>query len=199
MEVDDDALASMITGYTREAGVRNSGTHDRGGRAGRGQGNCGRDERAGRRHEGFALTRIWASRSSSRMLRSGSTGPGIAVGLAWTPVGGDILFIEATQMEGTGKLILTGQLGDVMKESAQTALSFIAANAKGAGHCGGLPLEVRHPYACPGRGDSEGRSVGRRHHADGAGVAADRKTRAERPGDDRGDHPPRGACCRSAA
>ena len=49
--------------------------------------------------------------------------PGVATGLAWTPVGGDILFIEATRMPGKGKLILTGQLGDVMKESAQAALS----------------------------------------------------------------------------
>jgi ATP-dependent Lon protease len=54
---------------------------------------------------------------------------GIAVGLAWTPVGGDILFIEATRMSGTGKLILTGSLGDVMKESAQAALSYLRAQA----------------------------------------------------------------------
>ena len=55
--------------------------------------------------------------------------PGVATGLAWTPVGGDILFIEATQMPGKGKLVLTGQLGDVMKESAQAALSFVRAQA----------------------------------------------------------------------
>ncbi len=54
--------------------------------------------------------------------------PGIAIGLAWTQVGGDILFIEATKMPGEGKLQLTGQLGDVMKESAQAALSFIRSN-----------------------------------------------------------------------
>lgn len=53
---------------------------------------------------------------------------GVVTGLAWTPVGGDILFIEATQMPGTGKLILTGQLGDVMKESAQIALSLVRSN-----------------------------------------------------------------------
>ncbi len=56
--------------------------------------------------------------------------PGVATGLAWTPVGGDILFIETTKMPGHGKLIITGQLGDVMKESAQAALSLIKANAK---------------------------------------------------------------------
>jgi len=57
--------------------------------------------------------------------------PGVATGLAWTPAGGDILFIEATSMPGTGKLNLTGQLGDVMKESAQAALSYIRSRAEG--------------------------------------------------------------------
>jgi len=55
--------------------------------------------------------------------------PGVATGLAWTPVGGDILFVESARMPGTGKLILTGQLGDVMKESAQAALSLVKAQA----------------------------------------------------------------------
>lgn len=61
------------------------------------------------------------------------TDAGIAMGLAWTPVGGDILFIEATRMPGTGKLILTGSLGDVMKESAQTALSYLRSQGKKLG------------------------------------------------------------------
>ena len=59
--------------------------------------------------------------------------PGVATGLAWTPVGGDILFIEATRIPGSGRLILTGQLGDVMKESAQTALSLVKAQSVSLG------------------------------------------------------------------
>jgi ATP-dependent Lon protease len=58
---------------------------------------------------------------------------GVATGLAWTPVGGDILFIEATRMPGNGRLILTGQLGEVMKESAQAALSLVKARAQQLG------------------------------------------------------------------
>ena len=59
----------------------------------------------------------------------GSDIPGVATGLAWTPVGGDILLIEASRSPGTGRLILTGQLGEVMKESAQAALSLVKAHA----------------------------------------------------------------------
>src|SRR5438128_1766656 len=59
--------------------------------------------------------------------------PGVATGLAWTPVGGDILFIEATRIPGEGRLILTGQLGEVMRESAQAALSLVKARASGFG------------------------------------------------------------------
>ena len=59
--------------------------------------------------------------------------PGVATGLAWTPVGGDILFIEATRIPGSGRLILTGQLGDVMKESAQAALSIVKNRAAALG------------------------------------------------------------------
>ncbi|HEX7115402.1 MAG TPA: endopeptidase La, partial [Steroidobacter sp.] len=59
--------------------------------------------------------------------------PGVATGLAWTPVGGDILFIESTRVPGSGKLILTGQLGDVMKESAQAALSLVKSQASRLG------------------------------------------------------------------
>ncbi len=72
-------------------------------------------------------------RAFEREVAERTVEPGVAVGLAWTPVGGDILFIEATRMSGKGKLTLTGQLGDVMKESAQAALSWIKARTAALG------------------------------------------------------------------
>src|SRR5665811_1106255 len=62
-------------------------------------------------------------------IRDSTSIPGVATGLAWTPVGGDILFIEATRVPGKGALILTGQLGDVMRESAQAALTLAKSRA----------------------------------------------------------------------
>ena len=58
------------------------------------------------------------------------TRPGVAVGLAWTGMGGEIMFIEASRMQGSGELVLTGQLGDVMKESAQIALNWVRASSQ---------------------------------------------------------------------
>ena len=56
--------------------------------------------------------------------------PGVAIGLAWTPLGGEIMFVEASRMDGEGQLTLTGQLGNVMKESAHLAISWLRSNAK---------------------------------------------------------------------
>jgi ATP-dependent Lon protease len=120
--ISDAALAAIVRDYTREAGVRN----------------LEREIGSVFRHvamkiaEGQAQTVavdaadlhaiLGARRFESEMAQMTSV-PGVATGLAWTPVGGDILFIEATRVPGSGKLILTGQLGDVMKESAQAALT----------------------------------------------------------------------------
>ena len=125
--------------------------------------------------------------------------PGVAIGLAWTPVGGEVLFIEASRMAGTGSLTLTGQLGDVMKESARAALSWLRAHADDLRHRSGLLQERRDARPRAGRRDPEGRTVGRRDDGDGAGVGADRPAGARRPRDDRRDHAVRAACCRSAA
>ena len=90
-----------------------------------------------------------------------SSVPGVATGLAWTPVGGDILFIEAARMPGRGKLILTGQLGDVMKESAQAALSLVKARARAARHrAEALEKSDIHVHVPAGATPKDGPSAG---------------------------------------
>jgi ATP-dependent Lon protease len=127
-EIADDALEAIIGDYTREAGVRNLE---------REIGSVCRHV-AVRIAEGSLTRRTIAAADLHEILgpkrfeaevamRTGI--PGVATGLAWTPVGGDILFIEAARTPGSGRLILTGQLGDVMKESAQAALSLVKARA----------------------------------------------------------------------
>lgn len=132
LEFEDEALRGIISGYTREAGVRNLerkiATVSRG---------VARDVAGGTLTKAIitkdSLTKYLGQQRFFPDVAERINRPGIAVGLAWTPVGGDILFVEATKMKGKGNLILTGQLGDVMKESAQAALSFIASNASSLG------------------------------------------------------------------
>ncbi|MDD3807234.1 MAG: endopeptidase La, partial [Candidatus Marinimicrobia bacterium] len=128
----NDGISTIIEGYTRESGVRNLE---------REIANICRKVAREKVEKGIRKRRItssmvtrylgktrYYSEIAERMIK-----PGIAVGLAWTAVGGDILFIEATKMPGDGKLILTGKLGEVMQESAQAALSFIRANVEQLG------------------------------------------------------------------
>ncbi len=128
-EITDDALRRVIADYTREAGVRNLE---------REIGNLFRDVAMRVAQGSETRVRIDADdvaailgpqRFESEVAMRTSM-PGVATGLAWTPVGGDILFIEATRTPGSGRLILTGQLGDVMKESAQAALTLVKARAE---------------------------------------------------------------------
>jgi ATP-dependent Lon protease len=87
--------------------------------------------------------------------------PGVATGLAWTPVGGDILFIEASRMPGNGRLILTGQLGDVMKESAQAAMSLLKTRAAAMGIEASLFTEKDvHVHVPAGATPKDGPSAG---------------------------------------
>jgi ATP-dependent Lon protease len=130
--ISDEALRAIIDDYTREAGVRNLE---------REIGNVFRNI-AVRVAEGNAqqvqvgpdeLAPILGPRKFEAEVAMRSGVPGVATGLAWTPVGGDILFVEAARTPGAGRLILTGQLGDVMKESAQAALSLVKARAGALG------------------------------------------------------------------
>jgi ATP-dependent Lon protease len=130
IEFADAALTAIIDEYTREAGVRNLerqiGTICR--------------KVARQVAEGKTKGKLRVSAKRARELlgkrrffsesRRRTKVPGVATGLAWTPVGGEVLFVEATAVPGSGNLTITGQLGDVMKESAQAALSWVRAHAK---------------------------------------------------------------------
>ena len=136
-EIDDAALGAIIRGHTREAGVRNLereiGSVLRNVAAHVAEGHAG-PVRIGPDD----LPPILGPSRFEPEVAERAAVPGVATGLAWTPVGGDILFIESTRMPGSGKLILTGQLGDVMKESAQAALSLLKSRAGGLGIEAGL-------------------------------------------------------------
>ena len=127
-EIDIDALRLMIKGYTREAGVRSL------------------EREIGKALRHAAVQIAEGSSSKVTITANDLTGvlgqprfegeiamrtsvPGVATGLAWTPVGGDILFIEATRVPGKGAFILTGQLGEVMRESVQAALTLVKSRA----------------------------------------------------------------------
>jgi ATP-dependent Lon protease len=134
----DRALRAIVAEYTREAGVRNLereiGTVCRkvARKVAEGNGKPGRTSISPERVRELLGRPRFLAEAKRRTQQ-----PGVATGLAWTPVGGDVLFIEATAMPGKGKLTITGQLGDVMKESAQAALSYVR------GH---------HPDIAPGLG-----------------------------------------------
>ena len=130
--IEDEALRLIIKGYTREAGVRS----------------LEREIGKALRHaavqiaEGSAqkvtigtndLIAVLGQPRFEGEIALRTSVPGVATGLAWTPVGGDILFIEATRVPGKGSLILTGQLGDVMRESAQAALTLVKSRASQLG------------------------------------------------------------------
>ena len=127
-EIDPDALRLIIKGYTREAGVRNLEREI--GKAFRHvavQIADGSTERVVL--SGKEITEILGQPRFESEIAMRTSIPGVATGLAWTPVGGDILFIEASRTPGRGSLILTGQLGEVMRESVQAALTLVKSRA----------------------------------------------------------------------
>jgi ATP-dependent Lon protease len=128
VEVTEAALREIIHYYTREAGVRNL-EREIGKALRHAAVRIAEGESGPIKIDTNDLVEILGARQFESEVAMRTSVPGVATGLAWTPVGGDILFIEATRLPGSGKLILTGQLGDVMKESAQAALSIVKNRA----------------------------------------------------------------------
>jgi len=132
LEISDTALSAIIRDYTREAGVR-SLERQIGAVCRRIAVKIAEGELSKATIEEGDLAAILGPTKFENEVALRASMPGVATGLAWTPVGGDILFIEASRNAGGGKLILTGQLGDVMKESAQAALTLVKSRAASLG------------------------------------------------------------------
>jgi ATP-dependent Lon protease len=131
-EIEEDAIRAIISDYTREAGVRNL-ERDIGALCNHVAMRIAEGDTERVRIGADQLHAILGARRFESEVAMRTSVPGVATGLAWTPAGGDILFVEAARVPGSGKLILTGQLGDVMKESAQAALSLVKARASALG------------------------------------------------------------------
>ncbi|MDQ2785807.1 MAG: endopeptidase La, partial [Chloroflexota bacterium] len=135
MTLTDTAIGTIIAGYTREAGVRNL-ERELGAVARKVATEvAGGSKRGAKKVIGPTQVRRYLGRPRFQReeIRERTKIPGVATGLAVTAVGGDILFFEATRMPGKGNLTVTGQLGDVMKESVQAAMSYVRARAKDLG------------------------------------------------------------------
>jgi ATP-dependent Lon protease len=132
IEFKDDALTTVITSYTREAGVRNLEREIAAICRG-----VAKEVAEGKKEktavDSDALHKFLGPVKFFPEVAERTSEAGVATGLAWTPTGGDIIFVEVTKMKGEKGLNLTGQLGDVMKESAQAALSFVRSKAKELG------------------------------------------------------------------
>jgi len=137
VEITEDALREIIGHYTRESGVRNLERE-----IGRAMRHAAMRIAEGSdtfvRIDAADLAAILGARQFESEVAMRTSVPGVATGLAWTPVGGDILFVEATRVPGKGSFILTGQLGEVMRESAQAALSIVKNRAASLGIDPGL-------------------------------------------------------------
>jgi ATP-dependent Lon protease len=160
VDLDDAGLNLIIDGYTREAGVRSLertiGAVFRNVAVRVAEG-----ETAHVHLDVDEVGRILGPRRFDADVAQHAAIPGVATGLAWTPVGGDILFIEASRMPGNGRLILTGQLGDVMKESAQAAMSLLKTRAAAMGIEASLFTEKDvHVHVPAGATPKDGPSAG---------------------------------------
>lgn len=125
LEIENEALRDIIEHYTREAGVRTLQRRLEAIARHASEKVVSKTEKLPYRIDTGKVEEILGKDRVRHALAEKDNPPGVVTGLAWTPVGGEILFIESTHMPGTGKLTLTGQLGDVMKESAEISRSLI--------------------------------------------------------------------------
>ena len=179
LEITDAALSAIIRDYTREAGVR-SLERQIGAVCRRIAVKIAEGELSQARIDECDLADILgpAKFENEVALRAGM--PGVATGLAWTPVGGDILFIEASKNAGGGKLILTGQLGDVMKESAQAALTLVKSRAASLGiDAAAFERSDVHVHVPAGAIPKDGPSAGVAMFIALASLFTDRKVRTD--------------------
>jgi ATP-dependent Lon protease len=128
VQISDEAMRRVITDYTREAGVRNL-ERQIGALLRNSAVTIASGDAQSVAIDALAVERILGPARFESDVALRTSVPGVATGLAWTPAGGDILFIESSRVRGSGKLILTGQLGDVMKESAQAAVTLVKSQA----------------------------------------------------------------------
>jgi ATP-dependent Lon protease len=133
VEFTDDGVLRIIDSYTREAGVRNLEREIAAVCRAVAVKVATNGDSGSRQADGPFVEEVLGPPRFVPEMAARCEVPGVATGLAWTPNGGEIIFIEATKMKGSGKLTMTGQLGDVMKESAQTALSYVRSNAQQLG------------------------------------------------------------------
>ena len=184
----DEAYSTIIQRYTREAGVRSlereiNAICRKVARKVVNQGAAFKEEiSAAKVTEYLGVPRFRPT------LAEEKNEIGVATGLAWTEVGGEILVIEATLMPGKGRLTLTGKLGDVMQESAQAAMSYVRSKADEFSIPKNFNRTTDVHVHIPGRGDPEGRAIGRHHAGDDAGLGARPDPGAEGRRDDRRDH-----------
>ncbi len=169
VQISDEALRAIVADYTREAGVRNLERE-----LGKLLRKVATKLASGERQAPVVVeaddVRGWLGRPHFFFEAADRTSvPGVVTGLAVTGAGGDVLFVEASVSDGPEGLTLTGQLGDVMKESAEIALSYVRSHAERArDRPDGLRRQAV-PRARPRRGRPQGRALGRRHHDDRAG------------------------------
>ncbi len=179
VELTEAALAELVRGYTREAGVRalerEIGAVLRHAAVRIAEAGAGSE-----RIDAADLERILGPARFEGEVAMRTSLPGVATGLAWTPVGGDILFVEASRAPGKGGLILTGQLGEVMRESARAALSLVRARAADLG-IGPRVIERSdiHVHVPAGATPKDGPSAGVAIYVALASLLLDRRVRSD--------------------